>query len=86
MNCVLDDRADGLAEKGLALLTNGDTYGGKLGAAVADLDAAVAAFQAEAVLCDSRRLGEVGKHVAHTRITVEDTAAKLDCKRHTLLV
>lgn len=69
--------------KGISLLTNGDAYGGKLGGAIRGLDAAVVAFHDEAVMCDSRRLGQVGKHVAHTRVAVEDTATKLDCEKTT---
>lgn len=81
VNSVFDPSTDSSKEKGMSLLTNGDAYGGKLGGAVGGLDAAVVAFQSEAVMCDSRRLGQVGKHVAHTRVAVEDTALKLDCEK-----
>lgn len=72
--------ANGLIEKGLALMTNGDTYGGKVASAISALDSAVANFKEEAALCDSKRLGRVGEEVSSTRLTVEDTAVKLDCE------
>ncbi|KAI1489395.1 hypothetical protein F5X96DRAFT_670761 [Biscogniauxia mediterranea] len=64
--------------KTVTLTLEGEHYGTYVTAAVSSLGKAVKAFDEEARICDSKRLGRIEEHTVGTRLTVEDTGIKID--------
>lgn len=65
-------------EKTIVITLKGEQYGASITTAIETLKRALKAFQHEAQICDSKRLGRLEGHALGTRLTVEDTNTALN--------
>ncbi|XXG93939.1 hypothetical protein Hte_000189 [Hypoxylon texense] len=65
-------------KKTITITLKGEQYGASITTAIETLKRALEAFQREAQICDSKRLGRLEGHAVGTRLTVEDTNMALN--------
>ncbi|KAI0593412.1 hypothetical protein F4775DRAFT_597235 [Biscogniauxia sp. FL1348] len=78
LELIIKELTKSFTRKTVTLTLKGEHYGTYITTAVGDLSKAVKAFDEEARVCDSKRLGRIEDHTVGTRLTVEDTSIKID--------
>ncbi|KAI1094969.1 hypothetical protein F5B19DRAFT_489867 [Rostrohypoxylon terebratum] len=77
LESIIGELSKNLAKKVISVTLKGEHYGTNITEAIGVLKRETKAFDNEAQLCDSKRLGRVEEHAVRTRLTVEDTSIKL---------
>ncbi|KAI2462836.1 hypothetical protein F4781DRAFT_163711 [Annulohypoxylon bovei var. microspora] len=77
LESIVCELSKNLAKKAISVTLKGERYGTSITGAIEALKRETKAFEYEAQLCDSKRLGRVEEHAVRTRLTVEDTSMKI---------
>ncbi|KAI0890588.1 uncharacterized protein GGS22DRAFT_151322 [Annulohypoxylon maeteangense] len=77
LESIVAELSRNFAKKAISVTLKGERYGNGITGAIEVLKRETKAFDYEAQLCDSKRLGRVEEHAVRTRLTVEDTSTKL---------
>ncbi|KAI1505353.1 hypothetical protein F5X99DRAFT_278220 [Biscogniauxia marginata] len=78
LESIIKELAKSIKRKTVSITLKGEQYGIKITTAIEDLGKVVKAFNEEARVCDSKRLGRVEEHTVGTRLTVEDMSMQVD--------
>ncbi|KAI5919489.1 hypothetical protein F4810DRAFT_703513 [Camillea tinctor] len=78
LELIIKELTKSFTRKTVTLTLKGEHYGTYITAAVGNLSKAMKAFDEEAKVCDSKRMGRIEEHTVGTRLTVEDTSVKID--------
>ncbi|KAI4865568.1 hypothetical protein F4820DRAFT_419957 [Hypoxylon rubiginosum] len=77
LESIIRELSKSSRKKTITITLKGEQYGASITAAIETLKRALKAFQREAQICDSKRLGRLEGHAVGTRLTVEDTNTTL---------
>ncbi|KAI1142731.1 hypothetical protein F5Y05DRAFT_129175 [Hypoxylon sp. FL0543] len=76
LESIIQELSKNLAKKTILVTLKGEHYGDSINTAIEKLRAETKAFEREAQLCDSKRLGRMEEHTMGIKLTVEDSTAK----------
>ncbi|KAI1461614.1 hypothetical protein F4805DRAFT_239010 [Annulohypoxylon moriforme] len=73
LESIVGELSKSVTKKTISVTLKGERYGNTITSAIEVLKRETKAFDREAQLCDSKRLGRVEEHAVRTRLTLEDT-------------
>ncbi|KAI1409798.1 hypothetical protein F5Y13DRAFT_203191 [Hypoxylon sp. FL1857] len=76
LESIIEELSKNLAKKVMLVTLKGEQYGVGINTAIEALKAETKAFEREAQICDSRRLGRMEEHTEGMKRTVEDNTMK----------